>query len=696
MEEDSGRLQAVLAAVERFSVCSTESGLGEALLEQLNTHVGIGGASLYVVRDQHLHLASHHESNHAPKKIALPLGDASPLAQCMRRGAPLLLDERSWNRECQSSGWRGYTHDEALLVPLFDHTQSVSGVVSLHNKTNPPFTPEDVDTARLLVAVASESLRSIQSHQVVQENERRMSSLLRHLPGMAYRCPDFQHWQMEFLSEGCLTLTGYAPQALMGGGEKTYGDLIHPQDRTRIEKRIADAIERGQVFEMAYRIQAQDGRERWVWHKGSGHMDAQTGRVAMDGFVTDITEQHASERRLSRIAMALDQASEAVLITDLRGYPSYANQAMKVMFGFDQEDAPQLHRSAMRVVVPEAHPSHRTLLDCEQKGRPCKVELPFFSCSGHRMELRVQLAPLRDKEGQLTHRVYLISDVSEEHKLKSQLLQAQKMEAIGSLASGIAHEINTPTQYIGDNLRFVKECEGALGDLLRWSMNAAEAPETACVLAPWRAKAETADLNFLLEEIPKALDEALEGNRRVAEIVRAMKAFAHPDDEDFHEENLNDALQAAGAVARNEWKYVAELEFDLQPGLPHVPCQLGALNQVFLNLIVNAAHAVGEQVARENRGGRGKIVIRTRLESPWAVLEFIDTGAGIPEKIRSKIFDPFFTTKGVGKGTGQGLALCHAVVVEQHGGLIDLDSEPGHGSTFTLRLPLQRSFEASE
>ncbi len=270
---------------------------------------------------------------------------------------------------------------------------------------------------------------------------------------------------------------------------------------------------------------------------------------------------------------------------------------------------------------------------------------------------------------------------------QAEMLQGQKMEAIGTLASGIAHEINTPIQYVGDNVRFIGDATGDVLAVLQASGQAvaefddgALRPETMAMLSQ---ALEEADIEFLYEELPAAVEQALEGVGRVATIVRAMKDFAHPGTEELAPVDLNHAIETTATVSKNEWKYVAELELDLDPDLGLVPALSGPLNQVVLNMIINAAHAIADK-----GDDKGVIRIVTSREDDFAVVSISDTGCGIPEEIRSRIFDPFFTTKEVGRGSGQGLALAHRVVVEQHRGRIDVESEVGVGTTFHLRIPL--------
>lgn len=291
------------------------------------------------------------------------------------------------------------------------------------------------------------------------------------------------------------------------------------------------------------------------------------------------------------------------------------------------------------------------------------------------------------------------TDVTDRKAMEVQLMLAQKMESIGQLAAGIAHEINTPTQYVSDNTRFLRDAFNDFKQLLdRYEplrAAARQGPVPASMIEELDRFVVDVDLAFLTAETPKAIEQSLEGLNRVAEIVRAMKQFSHPDQDEPELADLNKAIQNTVTVARNEWKYVAEVELDLDPDLPAVPCLAGRFNQVILNLIVNAAQAIADVVG-DGSGGKGKIRITTRKAGEHVEIRVADTGPGIPAKIRNRIFDPFFTTKQVGKGTGQGLAIAHNIIVEQHGGAIDLESEEGKGATFLLRLPLQGSQPRAE
>jgi len=266
-----------------------------------------------------------------------------------------------------------------------------------------------------------------------------------------------------------------------------------------------------------------------------------------------------------------------------------------------------------------------------------------------------------------------------------ELEQSRKMESIGRLAAGIAHEINTPIQFLGNNLEFIKRSYHQIHRLL-------DAHESVLTDLPEEkaqalgAMASEMNLNYLREEVPQAISESLEGIQRVTKIVRAMKEFSHPGGTEKVPVDVNECLVTTSTVARNEWKHLADLVLDLDPALPFIQGLPAELNQVFLNLIVNAADAIGEKPPADS--GKGVITLSTRRQAQGVEIRIADNGVGIDEQVQKKIFDPFFTTKRVGKGTGQGLTVCYQVVVNRHGGTIHCQSVAGAGTTFILRLPL--------
>jgi signal transduction histidine kinase len=275
--------------------------------------------------------------------------------------------------------------------------------------------------------------------------------------------------------------------------------------------------------------------------------------------------------------------------------------------------------------------------------------------------------------------------------LETQLAQSRKMEAIGHLASGIAHEISTPAQFVGDNTQFLREAFTDLLQILARFQSLATAVRTGDAVTEQLHAVDAAlqdlDLDYLEEEIPLAIDHILEGVGRISKIVRSMKFFAHPGGLEKTPLDLNQAVESTITLSRNEWKYVAEVVTDLDDAMPPVPGQRGEINQVILNLMTNAAHAIAAKHGKSPTV-KGRITITTRYQDGWAEVRIQDTGAGIPEAIRHQVFDLFFTTKEEGVGSGQGLAIAHSVIVDNHGGCLTFESAPGEGTTFIIRLPV--------
>lgn len=274
---------------------------------------------------------------------------------------------------------------------------------------------------------------------------------------------------------------------------------------------------------------------------------------------------------------------------------------------------------------------------------------------------------------------------------QAQLLQANKLESVGQLAAGIAHEINTPTQFIGSNIDFLGDSFGGIKRLLhelsrQLGDGDGQAEINQSILSELLAEI---DWEYLEEEIPTAIKQSKEGIKRISTIVQAMKEFSHPSSKEKVKNDLNKLIETTVVVTSNEWKYVADVQTDLESSLPLVSCLADELGQVFLNILVNAVHAIESKIKSDGSKDRGLIVITTRQSGEMVEIRISDSGNGIPKEIIGRIFDPFFTTKTVGKGTGQGLAIAHDVITKKHGGSISVESEVGQGATFIIVLPIE-------
>ncbi len=403
-------------------------------------------------------------------------------------------------------------------------------------------------------------------------------------------------------------------------------------------------------------------------------------------------QQHHAEENLQAseelLFATLESTGDGILVVDEGGKIMHYNQQFIRMWRIPEEILVRDEAALLDYVQDQLTDSEtfraktRELHQCSQK-----TSDHLYFKDGRIYDR--QSHPLVRSE-RVVGRVWNFRDITERSQLEHQLQQAQKMESIGRLASGIAHEINTPAQFVGDNTLFVRESfddlltiidkqQHLLDDLLAGKKSEEQIGEL-------KSLCEQSDLNFLLEEIPRAIEQTLEGVDRVATIARAMKEFAHPGSMEKGPVDLNKSIQSTITVARNEWKYVADLNTDFDPALGLVNCHVGEINQVILNLIINSVHAIKEKLP-ENSPDKGLITISTRQKDNHVEIRVSDTGTGIAPEHQSRVFDPFFTTKKVGVGSGQGLALARSVIVDHHGGSIDLESQMGIGATFILRLP---------
>ncbi len=414
--------------------------------------------------------------------------------------------------------------------------------------------------------------------------------------------------------------------------------------------------------------------------------------------------EDALERSEERGRLLFATIPHAAFVFDLATYDFLeVNQAAVQQYGYSREEF--LRMKATDIRSPEQIEQFAHYMRDVKSSRGHAGQWKHRSKDGRTLDVEIHFQRLEYDN----HKACLViaQDLSERNRLELELRQAQKLEAVGSLAAGIAHEINTPIQFVGDNLGFLSDAFADIAKLLETYRNFrkhAGEGGSAATLSEEAAKAEKElDIPYLLEEIPKAIAQSQDGVMRVATLVRAMKVFAHPDQKEKSATDINEAIRSTLTVARNELKYVANVETELGV-LPLVNCNIGEVNQVFLNLLVNAAHAIGEARKNGNASGetqksnedKGLIRVRTAREDSSVLISISDTGCGIPENIRHKIFDPFFTTKESGKGTGQGLAIARSVVVDRHGGTLTFTSEVGKGTTFHVRLPLDHDLKGKE
>ncbi len=425
-------------------------------------------------------------------------------------------------------------------------------------------------------------------------------------------------------------------------------------------------------------------------------------------------ENLALREQLALRDHALDATSSFFVISRL-SEPTplivYCNKAVADQYGSSREALIGQPVSVLTQWIGR-DPDYRRNVDATlRSGRTFHYEERLIRPDGTSFWIGVSIRPLYDDSGRLTHSVAVgaditakLEDVRKKEELQAKLIEemrererivielqlAQKLESVGRLAAGVAHEINTPIQYVGDSMHFLRSAYEDVNRLLDdWTDAIASLPDGPIQSTLRQRIAELHrkhDVEFLRAEIPKAFERTSDGVERVTSIVKAMKEFAHPDTNEQNSADLNHAIRTTLLVASNEYKYLANVSTDFAD-LPEVVCNIGELNQVFLNLVVNAAHAI-EDSGKDQTMGEIRIGTAMDATDDTVVVTIADNGCGVPPENLSKLYDPFFTTKEVGRGTGQGLAIAHSIVVDKHGGDIDVKSTVGVGTEFTLRLPI--------
>ena len=374
-------------------------------------------------------------------------------------------------------------------------------------------------------------------------------------------------------------------------------------------------------------------------------------------------------------------------LDDGTGACRYIGAQVERQWGWSPESFQQ-NSFLFSCVHPDDRPAFAQALEETVASQDVTVECRLRLKSEKYAHVRSIMRHAPGEQGRIVRGISI--DITTQKKLESELYQAQKLESVGRLAAGVAHEINTPVQFVSDNCYFLRDAVVQLTDLIKaYQEGLADLAEgrtsAAEVCARIAAVEEAADVAFLNENMPTAVERALEGLERVATIVRSMKEFSHPNQGAMSSADLNAAIRSTLTVARHEYKYVADIETRLGD-IPLVVCNVGEFNQTFLNILVNAAHAIESRVAGTEQ--RGLITVTTAQDGETVLISVQDTGGGIPESVQASIFDPFFTTKEVGKGTGQGLAIARSVIVDKHHGSLTFESVVGVGTTFLIRLPL--------
>jgi PAS domain S-box-containing protein len=495
----------------------------------------------------------------------------------------------------------------------------------------------------------------VQTEQALEVSQYTLAALMSNLPGMAYRCRNDQQWTMEYVSEGCLRLTGYAPEDLLGNRRLSYALIIHPEDRLSVWAQVQTAIQKREAFHLVYRIITAGGVQKWVWEQGRGLYSAAGDLTFLEGFITDITERKRMEDRVREQAELLDFASDAIMVCDLGGRITYWNRGAERIFGWSAQEAvgTVVFGALMRLpglAVPE--PWKRALKHGSWNG-----ELMLVTKAGKWLAIECRWSAVRPAGGPAKSVLMVGTDVTERKRLESQLLRSERLQSVGTLASGIVHDLNNILAPILMSVQHLREsCTTEMDQLMLETM------ETCA--------------------------------RRGADVLRQVLTFARGGEGTRALVRLSLVVDEVRRIIQETFPKSIQIIQENRDQPWHILGDTVQLQQVVMNLCVNARDAMPD-------GGRLSLTLenvtldglaaseRGRVEpGDYVVLRVEDTGVGMPPEVQCRIFEPFYTTKAAGQGTGLGLASVQGIVVG-HGGFVEVNSEPGNGSRFSVWLPAQ-------
>ena len=507
--------------------------------------------------------------------------------------------------------------------------------------------------------------------EVITENAADMIAVTDAAGNQLYNSPAFQ------------TVLGYSLEELKA---TSCVEQVHPEDRQRVLEAEQRARLTGREERLEYRMRHQNGTWRSLESVATAIRN-EAGEVEKLVIVNrDITERERAEEKKNRsdqlFRSIAENSADLIAVVDKDGHRIYNNPTYERLLGYTQEELKHT------ISFDQIHPDDRPLVTraAEQAlktGVGQIVEYRMQRKDGTYVTLESHGSFIRDSHGEIEASVISARDISD----RRLAMENEKLSAIGQLAAGIAHEINTPVQYVSDNITFLNDIWQQLDAAMGFCTTSAHASDSGISTAVTSAGLPE-DWEWLRQEVPKAISQSLEGIRRMSKILGAMRRFSHTGNGERALVDLNEALDATLTIVQNQIKHIADVQTDYQINLPRMECYADEMNQVFLNLIVNATHAIREASVKQGRD-RGRLTIRTRQIDNDVQIEIQDDGTGIPLAARARIFDPFFTTKQVGEGTGQGLTVCHDIVVRKHHGNIWFDTELEHGTTFFIRIPVQ-------
>ncbi len=486
-------------------------------------------------------------------------------------------------------------------------------------------------------------------------------------------------------------ITGYSEEEIIG---RPCFSIIHEEDKGKVRQKAIEMLHGDSVFPYEYRYIDKKGNILWCMETVMS-MKFNGGRAIL-GTQMNITPLKKAEEKLrlseERYRTIIETIPDPYFEVDLMGNIIFCNDQYLANTGYSRDEFYGLNFREYMDAKNTAL-AFKAYNEVYRTGKlATHVQIEWLDKAGKRRVSEHSISLIRDQQGKPVGFRGIANDITEKRQQEVIAFHSRKLESVGQLAAGIAHEINTPIQFVGDNIRFMQD---AFKDILAYTslvknlenVGSMEVPVFQEVIENIRQKEEEIDIEYLREEIPKAIAQSIEGLQRVSKIVLAMREFSHPGGENKVAMDINKSIESTITLTRNEWKYTADMNTSFDPNLPSVKGYPADFNQVILNLIVNAAQAVQEKAGKEG-AEKGQINISTQQDGNEVEVCISDTGPGIPPEAQTRIFDPFFTTKEVGKGTGQGLAIAQNIIVRKHGGKIYFKTKVGEGTSFYIRLPL--------
>jgi len=604
-----------------------------------------------------------------------------------------------WQTITQGCEWRGEFRNRkkngelyweaATITPILDSAGAITNFLALKEDiTSQKAAERNLAKAKIVAEEANRKLRA--KHLALEEERQILRALINNVPDLMF-VKDAQSRFVVANAQTARSMRVSTPNELLG---KTDFDFLPPEIARNFYEDDQEVLRSGNpLYNREELCLDENGNEIQVLTTKVPIRDREGKITGIAGVGRNISARKQMENALreaeQKFRGIFDNAPVGIFQSTPEGRFLNVNPSMASIFGYDSpEEMVTLIDDIDRQFYAVSKDRDDFKARVASLGGVQSYECEAYRKDGKRIWLSMSVRGIF--EGGVAIRYEgMCEDITQQKLLREQLLQAQKLESVGQLAAGIAHEINTPTQFVTDNLAFLRGAWSTSSHLLERYRNCVRDAASALgptIIALLENEEEEADLAFISSEVPAAIDQGLDGMRRVAQIVKAMKEFSHPDSGDKVQLDLNRAIESTITIARSEWKYVADVVTDFEAALPLVVCYPGEINQVVLNLLVNASHAIKD---KGKEGERGKIAISTRSRGRFAEISISDTGTGIPLSIQTRIYEPFFTTKDVGKGTGQGLAMAHSVVVKKHHGKIWFTSEMGVGTTFFIDLPFE-------